>query len=78
MDFLISFGFRQGYYTTLVSLNARGIFTAALRPLSDFGIMAVLSPPTPAAGGGGNRGVHNQFSCVCRSERSLPLRKQVA
>ena len=50
MDFLISFGFRQGYYTTLVSLNARGIFTAALRPLSDFGIMAVLSSTYTGSG----------------------------
>ena len=60
MNYIISFGFRQGYYSTLPPGYARGNFTARLprlrhlRGLSDFGIMAVLSPPTPAAGGGGN------------------------
>ena len=60
MNYIISFGFRQGYYSTLPPGYARGNFTARLPRLrrlrrpSDFGIMVVLSPPTPAAGGGGN------------------------
>jgi len=40
--------------------------------------MAVLSPPTPAAGGGGWVGIYDPFYRVRRSERSLLLREQMA